>query len=294
MLGIWMFGVELERMWGTQFFLRYYAITGVGAAITTIVVVAAAVRGRRRRPTAPNTVGASGALYGILLAFALYYPDRPILMFLLFPVPAKYFVMIIGAISFLLGDRRRADVAHAAHLGGMVFGYLYLKGGRRRAHRGNQVPLPEVEDEPAAPQVRRVLGRPIRLGPQGPLTPGGNGQAWKYQIGVIQPVLADRAEQVQLERVVERLGLVLDPGRDVQHFPFAHGDFLAVDQELERALQHVGHLLALVRVHRHERSLLQVDLRQHLALAGDDLAGDHLGDLFERDFVPAMQSNGGA
>ena len=79
----------------------------------------------------------------------------------------------------------------------------------------------------------------------------------------------------------------------MEHFPFAHGDFLAVDQELERALQHVGHLLALVRVHRHERSLLQVDLRQHLALAADDLPGDHLGDLFERDFVPAVQSNGG-
>ncbi len=74
-------------------------------------------------------MGASGALYGILLAFALYYPERPILMFMLFPVPAKYFVMIIGAISFLSATSGAPHVAHAAHLGGMAFGYLYLKGG---------------------------------------------------------------------------------------------------------------------------------------------------------------------
>lgn len=130
MLGIWMFGVELERTWGTPFFLRYYAITGVGAAITTILIgllpfeVTSAIYGA-------NTIGASGALYGLLLAFALYYPDRPILMFMLFPVPAKYFVLIVGAISFLSATGAGSPaVAHVAHLGGMIFGYLYLKGGR--------------------------------------------------------------------------------------------------------------------------------------------------------------------
>jgi membrane associated rhomboid family serine protease len=130
MLGIWMFGVELERMWGTRFFLKYYAITGVGAAISTIVVAllpyapAAATYGA-------TTVGASGALYGLLVAYALYFPDRPILMFLLFPVPAKFFVIIIGAISFLSATGGgSSNVAHVAHLGGIVFGYLYLKGGR--------------------------------------------------------------------------------------------------------------------------------------------------------------------
>lgn len=130
MLGIWMFGVELERMWGTRFFLKYYAITGVGAAITTIFVGVL--------PYAATawtygvvTIGASGALYGLLVAYALYFPDRPILMFLLFPVPAKFFVIIIGAISFLSSAGGGSPtVAHAAHLGGIVFGYLYLKGGR--------------------------------------------------------------------------------------------------------------------------------------------------------------------
>src|SRR5262245_332565 len=111
-------------------------------------------------------------------------------------------------------------------------------------------------------------------------------------VGVIQPVLADRAEQIELERVVEGLGLVLDPRRDVEHLPLADGDFLAGDEELQRSLQHVGHLLALVRVHRHERALLEIDLRQHLALAGHDLARDHLGHLLERQLVPAVQPYG--
>ena len=130
MLGIWMFGVELERMWGTRFFLKYYAITGIGAAITTILVGLLPYA-----PTAATygatTVGASGALYGLLVAYALYFPDRPILMFLLFPVPAKFFVIIIGAISFLSATGGGSPtVAHVAHLGGIVFGYLYLRGGR--------------------------------------------------------------------------------------------------------------------------------------------------------------------
>jgi len=130
MLGIWMFGVELERMWGTKFFLKYYAITGLGAAITTILV--GLLPFAATAPTyAMNTIGASGALYGLLVAYALYFPDRPILMFLLFPIPAKFFVIIIGAISFLsvAGAGPRA-IAHGAHLGGIIFGYLYLKGGR--------------------------------------------------------------------------------------------------------------------------------------------------------------------
>ena len=130
MLGIWMFGVELERMWGTRFFAKYYAITGVGAAISTILVALLPFA-----PTAVTytavTIGASGALFGLLVAYALYFPDRPILMFLLFPVPAKYFVIIIGAISFLSATGGGSPtVAHVAHLGGIVFGYLYLRGGR--------------------------------------------------------------------------------------------------------------------------------------------------------------------
>jgi membrane associated rhomboid family serine protease len=77
------------------------------------------------------TVGASGAIYGLLVAFALMYPHRPIYLYMLFPIPARVFVLIIGAISFLSSvTEPRGGVAHATHLGGLVVGYLYLAGRR--------------------------------------------------------------------------------------------------------------------------------------------------------------------
>jgi membrane associated rhomboid family serine protease len=131
MLGLWMFGVEMERMWGTSFFSRYYAVCGVGAAIATLM--ASLIPGAIGDALYTSlTVGASGAVYGLLLAYALYYPDRPIYFWMLFPVPAKYFVMIIGGISLFLSMSQVGGIAHTAHLGGIVAGYLYLKGGRVR------------------------------------------------------------------------------------------------------------------------------------------------------------------
>jgi membrane associated rhomboid family serine protease len=129
MLALWMFGVELERLWGTPFFIKYYMVTAVGAALTTLGV-AILPFDFASQIYLTVTIGASGAIYGLLLAYAMYYPDRPIYMYLLFPIRAKYFVMIIGAISFMsaVGDRR-GGVAHLAHLGGLIFGYLYLKRG---------------------------------------------------------------------------------------------------------------------------------------------------------------------
>jgi membrane associated rhomboid family serine protease len=124
MLGIWMFGVELERLWGTKFFGRFYAITGMGAGLCVIAAPFLPVPALQATYSIP-TIGASGALYGLLMAFAIYYPDRPILMFLLFPIPAKYFVMILGALAFLVSG---GGVSNSAHLGGLLFGYLYLRG----------------------------------------------------------------------------------------------------------------------------------------------------------------------
>ena len=88
------------------------------------------------------------------------------------------------------------------------------------------------------------------------------------------------------------LGLMADVRRDVQDFTLADDDLLGADQEFERPLEHIGHLLALVRVHRHLRAPLQVDLRQHFAFAGDDLARDHLGDFFEGNFIPTVEACG--
>jgi len=130
MLTLWMFGVDLERTWGTRFFTRYYFICGMGAAVTMMLLALTPW------PALNNvydalTIGASGAVFGVLLAYGLYFPHRPILISFLFPVPARYAVMIFGAISFIaLVGSPGGGVAHGAHLGGLVVGYFYLKGGR--------------------------------------------------------------------------------------------------------------------------------------------------------------------
>jgi membrane associated rhomboid family serine protease len=128
MLSLWMFGVELERRWGKRYFTKYYFVCGVGAAITTLLL--ALMLGERSLMYTLPTIGASGAVYGILLAFGLYFPHVPILMFFVFPVPARYAVMIMGGIALLSSMQSAGGVAHAAHLGGLVAGYLFLKGPR--------------------------------------------------------------------------------------------------------------------------------------------------------------------
>ena len=82
---------------------------------------------------------------------------------------------------------------------------------------------------------------------------------------------------------------MLDAGCNVQHLAFADGDLLAADEELQRSLEDVGHLLALVRVQRHETAAFDVDLHEHLAVAGDDLPREHLGHLLERNLIPPVQ-----
>jgi len=129
MLILWMFGVELERMWRTKFFVKYYFVCGIGAGVITVLVSLLPFAATHATYDA-IVIGASGALYGLLLAFALYYPNRPILMFLFFPVPAKYFVAILGGIAFLMSVQGSGAVAATTHLGGLAIGYLYLRGGR--------------------------------------------------------------------------------------------------------------------------------------------------------------------
>jgi membrane associated rhomboid family serine protease len=131
MLALWMFGVELERMWGSRFFTRFYFIVGVGAACTTLLLSLMPISFADQLYFS-LTIGASGAVYGVLLAYGLYFPHRPIYLYFFFPVPAKYFVMIIGAISLLSAmNGPGGGVAHTTHLGGLIVAYLYLKGGSR-------------------------------------------------------------------------------------------------------------------------------------------------------------------
>ena len=127
MLALWMFGTELERTWGTRFFAKYYFVTGIGAAATCLVLSLFIDDIYHS-----TTVGASGAIYGLLIAYAMYFPHRTI-YYIIFPIPARVFVTIMGVIAFWSSlSGTGGGVAHTAHLGGLVVGYLYLKGLRSR------------------------------------------------------------------------------------------------------------------------------------------------------------------
>ncbi len=121
MLALWWFGSELERLWGTRKFLRFYFFCGVGAGICVVVL-----NYLFGDPTV-RTIGSSGAIYGILLASAFLWPDREMLFYFLFPIKTKYFVMIIGAIAFYHSFNPSSPVSEIAHLGGMAFAFLFLK-----------------------------------------------------------------------------------------------------------------------------------------------------------------------
>jgi membrane associated rhomboid family serine protease len=128
MLTVWMFGVELERRWGTRAFTVYYFVTGVGAAICVVLVSLIPAAWAASSYVVP-TIGASGAVYGLLLAWAMLYPDRQILFMFIFPVSARVFVLIIGAIAFFSAvGTGGGPVSHFAHLGGLAVGWFYLRG----------------------------------------------------------------------------------------------------------------------------------------------------------------------
>ena len=115
---LWMFGPDLENLWGGKQFLFFYFFTGIGAALTDVVL-------------GPNssvmTIGCSGALFGLMLAYGMIFPNRPIYMYFLIPIKAKWFVVLMGVIEFVsLFGQGGSGTSHVAHLGGLLFGYLYL------------------------------------------------------------------------------------------------------------------------------------------------------------------------
>jgi membrane associated rhomboid family serine protease len=153
MFAIWMFGKTLENIWGAKRFLTFYIITALGAAAIHIFVIQyqifqlaesseildLAKKGlyntsninslRLTQLVSTPTVGASGALFGILLAFGMLFPNTLLYIYFAIPIKVKYFVIIYGALELYAGiSNNPADnVAHFAHLGGMLFGYLLLK-----------------------------------------------------------------------------------------------------------------------------------------------------------------------
>lgn len=171
MFAVWMFGRTLELVWGSKRFLIYYMVCGIGAGIIQELVTTVeyftltssmspeAVETVLREGSSVlhsgmnyvdsrmaelnvainhSTVGASGAVYGILLAFGMLFPNSQMFVFPIpFPIKAKYFVMGYAAIELVLGMSRTADgVAHFAHLGGMIFGFLLIMYWKKKRNNG--------------------------------------------------------------------------------------------------------------------------------------------------------------
>ena len=118
LLALWMFGGELESYWGSRKFFQYFLFCGIGAGICTV-----AFSPYQFIPV----IGASGAIYGILLAYGWLFPNRLIYIYFLFPIPAKYMVIIYGLIElFSSMEGTGGGIAHLTHLGGLLFGLLYM------------------------------------------------------------------------------------------------------------------------------------------------------------------------
>lgn len=169
MFALWMFGKVLENVWGRKKFLIYYMITGLGAAaihlgvsqyeimslqaqissidLNTILNEGSNILAGGQNYTNPimgklnllihtPTVGASGAVFGVLLAFGMLFPNALLYIYLAIPIKAKYFVILYGLLELYAGiSNNPADnVAHFAHLGGMIFGFLLIKYWRKNSN----------------------------------------------------------------------------------------------------------------------------------------------------------------
>ncbi|MFA5445384.1 MAG: rhomboid family intramembrane serine protease [Bacteroidales bacterium] len=150
MYALWMFGSVLEQLWGPKKFLLYYLVTGLGAAALHMGVQwieasslvnainengADAMNALARYRILMNTptVGASGAVYGILLAYGMLFPNNELrIIFLPIALKAKYFVIIFAVIELILGLIGGGNIAHFAHLGGMIFGYFLIRYWKKR------------------------------------------------------------------------------------------------------------------------------------------------------------------
>lgn len=132
MLMLWFSGGELEERWGKKFFIFYYLGSGIGAALIYCfgVGIYSAITGVRTPLTIP-VLGASGALFGLLVAYGILFSDRVIYFMGLFPLKARYFVILLGAgdlLSLAGTGMGGGEVAYLAHLGGLVSGFLILRG----------------------------------------------------------------------------------------------------------------------------------------------------------------------
>lgn len=133
MFAMWMFGMQIEYLWGSRLFVFYYFVCVIGAGLVQLVVATLGVEAGNVYPT----IGASGGVFGVLLAFGMMFPNqRIVLLFPPIPMKAKWFVILYGAFELYAGiTGTLSGVAHFAHLGGMAFGFLLIQYWRRQFQR---------------------------------------------------------------------------------------------------------------------------------------------------------------
>lgn len=197
MLVLWMFGMELENMWGTRRFLIYYFICGLGAGILHSLVTLA--MGGEAVPT----VGASGAIMGVMVAFAMAFPDRIIFVSFFLPLRAKYFVLLYAAFDLYNGINGIDGIAHFAHLGGALTGFLLVKFGGvmtlgKFFDRGARQPRETVRPAPPPPQQgARIIDVDYRdLGAQQQPARRGGHQP---------PVMELGGEQARVDAILDKI-----------------------------------------------------------------------------------------
>ena len=124
MLVLFLFGSELETVWGRTEFLKYYLITGIGSGLVWLLF-------QTISQGSAFLIGASGAVYGILTAYGLMFPNRIVYIYFLFPIRVKWFVIILGVIAFFSSLGNHSNISHLTHLSGMVLGLFYLRFNRK-------------------------------------------------------------------------------------------------------------------------------------------------------------------
>ena len=159
MLMLWFFAPAIERSWGRREFLFYYFFTGIGAGLCSWITAFHSFI---------PVIGASGAIFGILVAYALMFPETVILLFFIFPMKIKHAVLVLAGINFLGAlSSPGAGIAYFAHLGGGLFGYLYLKSEwikRQITYRSKRVSRQEIAQKDLNREVDAILDKVSKHG----------------------------------------------------------------------------------------------------------------------------------
>ncbi len=163
MYALLIFGIEIERTWGSRRFLQYYFFTGIGAGICIFIINYFFFGGAL---SAVPTIGASGAVFGILLAFGVLFPESVILLFFVLPIKAKYLVILYGAFELysLFSSGGGSGISHVGHVGGLLFGIIYFLTIARNLRAKKAAVKKRVEAlKPASVSLKQVSSDKSRL-----------------------------------------------------------------------------------------------------------------------------------